>query len=145
SRAQERAGREAPVDATPAAASALSAASAVSARDEAVVRQVLLTALVHDLARAARPPVWSVRRPRRRWPFVLLLPTVGGDDSPSRRLLNSFAAVAEDVGTCPLLVLGAATADIPPYAVPRRRHTIPVQGTRHLETCSTAQAEASLH
>lgn len=144
SRAQERAGREAPVDATPAAASALSAASAVSARDEAVVRQVLLTALVHDLARAARPPVWSVRRPRRRWPFVLLLPTVAGDDSPSRKLLNSFAAVAEDVGTCPLLVLGAATADIPPYAVPLPRHTIPVQGTRHLDTGSTAQAVASL-
>ncbi|MFG2454842.1 hypothetical protein [Streptomyces sp. NPDC048512] len=144
SRAQERAGREAPADATPAAASALYAASAVSARDEAVVRQVLLTALVHDLARAARPPIWSARRPRRRWPFVLLLPTVGGDDSPSRKLLNSFAAVAEDLGTCPLLVLGAATADLPPYAVPLPRHTVPVQGSRHLDTGSTAQAVASL-
>ncbi|MCX5008180.1 hypothetical protein OHB05_37030 [Streptomyces sp. NBC_00638] len=144
SRAQERAGQEAPADAGAPAVPARAAMSAVSARDEAVVRQVLLTALIHDLARAARPPVWSVRRPRRRWPFVLLLPTVGGDDSPSRRLLNSFSAVSEDVGTCPVLVLGAATADIPPYAVGLPRQGIPFQGTRHGDNGTTAQAVASL-
>ncbi|WP_405915203.1 hypothetical protein [Streptomyces sp. NBC_00728] len=149
SRAQDRADQGAPADAGTAAASARSAASAVSARDEAVVRQVLLTALIHDLARAARPPVWSVRRPRRQWPFVLLLPTVGDDDSPSRRLLNSFSAVSEDLGTCPLLVLGAATADIPPYAVglPRQdpaSQGIPSQATRHTTEGTTARAVASL-
>ncbi|MET8135153.1 hypothetical protein ABZV24_24920 [Streptomyces sp. NPDC005251] len=144
SRAQGRADQGAPADAGAPAASARSAASAVSARDEAVVRQVLLTALIHDLARAARPPVWSVRRPRRRWPFVLLLPTVGGDDSPSRKLLNSFSAVSEDVGTCPLLVLGAATADLPPYAVGLPRPGIPSQGSRHSTHGTTAQAVTSL-
>ncbi|MCT9007736.1 hypothetical protein [Streptomyces rhizosphaerihabitans] len=144
SRAQDRADQGAPADAGAAAASARSAVSAVSARDEAVVRQVLLTALLHDLTRAARPPVWSVRRPRRRWPFVLLLPTVGGDDSPSRKLLNSFSAVSEDVGTCPLLVLGAATADIPPYAVGLPRAGVPSQGIRHGAHGTTAQTVASL-
>ncbi|MER5472023.1 hypothetical protein [Streptomyces sp. NPDC002685] len=147
SRAQDRAGQEAPADEDAPAAAAMSAVSAVAARDEAVVRQVLLTALIHDLARAARPPVWSVRRPRRRWPFVLLLPTVGGDGSPSRRLLNSFFAVSEDVGTCPLLVLGAATGDLPPYAVGLPRHGGPFHGTRHSgngTTVTTAQAVASL-
>ncbi|MFF2368695.1 hypothetical protein ACFVU0_39125 [Streptomyces sp. NPDC058122] len=145
SRAQDRADREAGADAgAPAAAAARSAASAVSARDEAVVRQVLLTALLHDLARAARPPVWSARRPRRRWPFVLLLPTVGGDDSPSRKLLNSFSAVSEEPGTCPLLVLGAATADIPPYAVALPRPGIPGQNARPSTYGATALAVASV-
>ncbi|MFJ6836083.1 hypothetical protein [Streptomyces sp. NPDC091209] len=143
SRAQDRADQEATAG-PGTAASARSAASAVSARDEAVVRQVLLTALIHDLARAARPPVWSVRRPRRRWPFVLLLPTVGGDVSPSRKLLNSFSAVSEDIGTCPLLILGAATADIPPYAAGLTRPGIPNQGTRQNAPATPAQAVASL-
>jgi hypothetical protein len=144
SRAQDLAGQGAPVGPGAPAASARSAVSAVSARDEAVVRQVLLTALIHDLARAARPPVWSVRRPRRRWPFVLLLPTVGGDASPSRRLLNSFSAVSDDVGTCPLLVLGAATADIPPYAVGPPRQGVPFQGPRPGGGGTTARSVAAL-
>ncbi|MFF3446237.1 hypothetical protein ACFYXJ_03730 [Streptomyces sp. NPDC002667] len=144
SRAQERADREAPAAAGAPAASARSAVSAVSARDEAVVRQVLLTALIHDLTRAARPPVWSARRPRRRWPFVLLLPTVGGDGSPSRKLLNSFSAVAEETATCPLLVLGAATADIPPYAVGLPRPAVPSQNARPSTYGATAQAVASV-
>ncbi|MFI0960400.1 hypothetical protein ACH4S8_03100 [Streptomyces sp. NPDC021080] len=144
SRAQDRADREAPADAGAPAAPARSAASAVSARDEAVVRQILLTALVHDLARAARPPVWSARRPRRRWPFVLLLPTVGGDESPSRRLLNSYSAVAEETGTCPLLVLGAATADVPPYAVGLPRPGAPSRNARPSTYGATAQAVASV-
>ncbi|MET7986188.1 MULTISPECIES: hypothetical protein [unclassified Streptomyces] len=144
SRAQHRADREAPAGAGDPAASARSAASAVSARDEAVVRQVLLTALIHDLARAARPPVWSARRPRRRWPFVLLLPTVGGDDSPSRKLLNSFSAVSEETASCPMLVLGAATADIPPYAVGLPRPGIPGQNARPSTYGATAQAVASV-
>ncbi|MGW2781438.1 hypothetical protein ACWC3X_09335 [Streptomyces populi] len=144
SRAQDRADREAPADAGAPADPARSAASAVSARDEAVVRQVLLTALIHDLARAARPPVWSARRPRRRWPFVLLLPTVGGDGSPSRRLLNSFSAVAEETGNCPLLVLGAATADIPPYAVGLPRPGVPSQAARPSTYGATARAVASV-
>ncbi|PKT74794.1 hypothetical protein CW362_02200 [Streptomyces populi] len=144
SRAQDRADREGPADAGAPVVPAGSAASAVSARDEAVVRQVLLTALIHDLARAARPPVWSARRPRRRWPFVLLLPTVGGDGSPSRKLLNSFSAVAEETGNCPLLVLGAATADIPPYAVGLPRPGVPSQNPGPSTYGATARAVASV-
>jgi hypothetical protein len=130
--------------ADPGVAAARSAAAAVAARAEAVVRQILLTALIHDLTRAARPPVWSVRRPRRRWPFVLLLPTVGGEDSPSRRLLNSFSAVSEETTTCPLFVLGAATADIPPYAAGLPRPGIPGQGARPSDQGTTARAVGSL-
>ncbi|MGW2831678.1 hypothetical protein [Streptomyces sp. NPDC001286] len=144
SRAQGRADEGTPADPGAAAATARSAASAVAARDEAVVRQILLTALIHDLARAARPPVWSVRGPRRRWPFVLLLPTVGGEDSPSRRLLNSFSAVAEETAICPLFVLGAATADIPQYAVALPRPGIPSQGLRPGGQSATARAVGSL-
>ncbi|MER7679193.1 hypothetical protein [Streptomyces sp. NPDC096934] len=143
SRSQARADEGTTADAG-AAASARSAASAMAARDEAVVRQVLLTALIHDLARAARPPVWSVRGPRRRWPFVLLLPTVGGEDSPSRRLLNSVAAVSEETAVCPLFVLGAATTDIPPYAAALPRPGIPGQGVRSGGPGATARAVGTL-
>ncbi|WP_329347458.1 ABC transporter substrate-binding protein [Streptomyces sp. NBC_01261] len=94
------------------------AAGAAAARDAAAVRQILLTALVRDLAKASRPPFWSRRRPRRPWSFVVLLPDVGAEGTPSRKFLDTFAAVAEDNPACPLLVLGAATADIPPYVVP---------------------------
>ncbi|MFD8307837.1 hypothetical protein ACFV29_36740 [Streptomyces sp. NPDC059690] len=144
SRSQGRADEGTTADPGVAAASARSAASAVAARDEAVVRQILLTALIHDLARAARPPVWSVRKPRRRWPFVLLLPTVGGEDSPSRRLLNSFSAVSEETASCPLFVLGAATADIPPYAAGLPRPGISGQGVRPGGQGATARAVGSL-
>ncbi|AKJ08632.1 hypothetical protein ABB07_00815 [Streptomyces incarnatus] len=92
--------------------------AAMAARDEAVVRQVLLIALIHDLARAARPPAWSRRRPRRGWSFVVLLPTVGAEGSACRKFLDTYAATAGDAGPSPLLVLGAATDDIPSYAAP---------------------------
>ncbi|MFI9809903.1 hypothetical protein ACIHEJ_37265 [Streptomyces sp. NPDC052301] len=99
----------------------------MAARDEAVVRQVLLIALIHDLAKAARPPAWSRRRPRRGWSFVLLLPTVGGDGSACRKLLDTYAATAGDAGPSPLLVLGAATDDIPSYAAPPAPQAVPAQ------------------
>ena len=94
-------------------------------RDEAVVRQVLLTALLHDLAAASRPALLSPRRPRRSWPFVLLLPALGSEGSLSRKLLDTFVAVERDVPSCPVLVLAAATTDIPSYAA-----EVPQQGTR---------------
>ncbi|MEV0486032.1 ABC transporter substrate-binding protein [Streptomyces sp. NPDC050508] len=93
------------------------AAGAAGARDAAAVRQILLTALIRDLARASRPPFWSRRRPRRPWSFVVLLPDVGAAGTPSRKFLDTFADVAEDNPDCPLLVLGAATADVPQYVV----------------------------
>ncbi|MFJ5302386.1 hypothetical protein [Streptomyces sp. NPDC088350] len=93
------------------------AAGAAAARDAAAVRQILLTALIRDLAKASRPPFWSRRRPRRPWSFVVLLPDVGAEGTPSRKFLDTFAAVAEDNPDCPLLVLGAANVDVPPYVV----------------------------
>ncbi|MDK1348901.1 hypothetical protein QNO09_37750 [Streptomyces sp. 378] len=99
-------------------------AASLVARDEAVVRQVLLTALIRDLARAARPRVWSRLRPRRRWAFVLLLPTVGGEESACRKFLDTYAAVARDTGSSPLLVLGAATDELPSYAADLPRQTM---------------------
>ncbi|MFF9408183.1 hypothetical protein ACF1B0_22065 [Streptomyces anandii] len=92
--------------------------AAMATRDEAVVRQVLLIALLHDLAKAARPPIWSMHRPRRKWAFVLLLPSVGGERSACRKFLDAYAATAADAGPSPLLVLGAATDEIPSYAAP---------------------------
>ncbi|MEU3278522.1 hypothetical protein [Streptomyces antibioticus] len=102
--------------------------AALAARDEAMVRQVLLTALLRDLARAARPGVWSRFRPRRGWAFVLLLPTVGGEGSACRKFLDTYAAVARDAGPGPLLVLGAATDEIPSYVAAPPRPPVPAQG-----------------
>ncbi|MFF9810654.1 hypothetical protein ACF1G5_37085 [Streptomyces coeruleorubidus] len=99
-------------------------AASLAARDEAVVRQVLLTALIRDLAKAARPRLWSRLRPRRRWAFVLLLPTVGGEGSACRKFLDTYAAVARDNGSSPLLVLGAATDELPSYAAGPPRQTV---------------------
>ncbi|MET7457992.1 hypothetical protein ABZT03_40335 [Streptomyces sp. NPDC005574] len=117
-------------------------AAALAVRDEAVVRQVLLTALIRDLVRAGRPRVWSRRRPRRRWAFVVLLPTVGGEGSACRKFLDTYAAVARDTGTSPLLVLGAATAELPSYAAGPPRPAVPPQGgvagTRRAEQALTA-------
>ncbi|QTD98368.1 ABC transporter substrate-binding protein [Streptomyces cyanogenus] len=103
-------------------------AASLAARDEAVVRQVLLTALIRDLARAARPRVWSRLRPRRGWAFVLLLPTVGGEGSACRKFLDTYAAVVRDTGSSPLLVLGAATDQLPSYAAAPPRRSVPAQG-----------------
>ncbi|WP_192582516.1 type 1 periplasmic-binding domain-containing protein [Streptomyces triticiradicis] len=99
----------------------------VASRDEELVREILLTALIHDLAGAARPRAWSRLRPRRAWPFVVLLPAVGGPGSACREVLDTYAAVSRDIGSSPLLVLGAATGALPPYAASPPTRTVPAQ------------------
>ncbi|MFD6550928.1 ABC transporter substrate-binding protein [Streptomyces sp. NPDC058398] len=107
---------------------------AAESREEELVREILLTALIHDLARAARPRAWSRLRPRRAWPFVVLLPTVGGAGSACREFLDTYAAVAHGIANSPLLVLGAATDELPPYAASPPLRAFPAQrgalGTR---------------
>ncbi|MFI0959842.1 hypothetical protein ACH4S8_00265 [Streptomyces sp. NPDC021080] len=116
--------------------------------DEEVVREVLLTALIHDLAGAARPRAWSRLRPRRAWAFVLLLPTVGGEESACRRLLDTYDAVVRDIGSSPLLVLGAATDTLPSYAAGQPPRTVPEQGgtpgARRAGRAAAAQFRATI-
>ncbi|MFJ1967059.1 hypothetical protein ACIO93_00115 [Streptomyces sp. NPDC087903] len=119
-------------------------AAALAVRDEAVVRQILLTALIRDLVKAARPRVWSRRRPRRRWAFVLLLPTVGGEGSACRKFLDTYAAVVRDTGTSPLLVLGAATAELPSYAAGLLRPVLPAQQPAIPDARRAEEAPAAL-
>ncbi|MET7683057.1 hypothetical protein [Streptomyces sp. NPDC005423] len=102
-------------------------AVAAASRDGAMIRQVLLTALLRDLTRAARPAVWSRLRPRRRWACVVLLPTVGGEGSSCRTFLDTYAAVVRDAGASPLLVLGAATEELPSYAAAPPPPALPAQ------------------
>jgi len=84
--------------------------------DEALVRRVLMKGLLRDLETAARSRRLSPRKPNRRWSYVLVLPTIGGSDSPSRLFLDSFVTTCGDLDGCPLLVLGTVSAELPPYA-----------------------------
>ncbi|MFC6086562.1 ABC transporter substrate-binding protein [Sphaerisporangium aureirubrum] len=86
-------------------------------RDPDLPPRMLLAALLHDLRRAARPTLVWYRRPRRRWPFVLLLRAVGEAGTPTRRLLDLYADLALTKVHGPLLVLGALTGEPPSYAV----------------------------
>ncbi|MGW3912972.1 hypothetical protein ACWEBX_15820 [Streptomyces sp. NPDC005070] len=100
---------------------------ATASRDEELVREILLTALIRDLAGAARPRAWSRLRPRRAWPFVVLLPALGGPGSACRAFLDTYAAVSRDIRSSPLLVLGAATDVLPSYAASPPLRAVPTQ------------------
>ncbi|WP_329302756.1 hypothetical protein OG410_35030 [Streptomyces sp. NBC_00659] len=123
-------------------------AHAVESREEELVREILLTALIRDLAKAARPRAWSRLRPRRAWPFVVLLPAVGGAGSACREFLDTYAAVAHDLESSPLLVLGAATDELPPYAASPPLRALPAQrgalGTRPTGHDATAPFSAAV-
>ncbi|MFE1291714.1 hypothetical protein [Streptomyces sp. NPDC058751] len=96
-------------------------------REAELVREILLTALIRDLARAARPRAWSHLRPRRTWAFVVFLPTVGGAGSACREFLDTYAAVSGGIESSPLLVLDAATGALPPYAASPPPQALPAQ------------------
>ncbi|GAB1821755.1 ABC transporter substrate-binding protein [Herbidospora sp. RD11066] len=84
---------------------------------EAAVQEVLLTALLRDLGRAARPSRLWVYRRRRRWSFVVLLGTVGGTGSPCRQFVGDYARLVGAGEPSSMLVLGALTAEDPSVAV----------------------------
>ncbi|WP_147268776.1 ABC transporter substrate-binding protein [Sphaerisporangium album] len=94
--------------------------------DDVLTQRILLMALMRDLDEAARPSRLWVHRVRRPWPFVVLLATVGDEDSPSRRFLDNYVSAGETGSSAssspppsppPLLVLGALTGKVPSYAV----------------------------
>ncbi|GII88947.1 hypothetical protein Ssi03_69370 [Sphaerisporangium siamense] len=90
--------------------------------NEPLVQRILLMALMRDLAKAVRGPwpgwLWGRRRPGRPWPFVLLLGTVGDLGTPSRAFLDRYTDLARTEDPAPLMILGALTGEVPPYAVP---------------------------
>ncbi|MER7462334.1 hypothetical protein [Streptomyces sp. NPDC097981] len=89
-----------------------------SARNnEALVQRMLLMALLNDLSGAASPSRFWVLRARRR-PFVLLLPEVGQEGAPIRRLLDTYADISRTEPAAPLMVLGAVAGEAPSYAQP---------------------------
>ena len=87
--------------------------------DPAVVEPILMSALLHDLEAALRRP-WlrqlSVRRRRRRWPFVVLLRCTTDPASPLRSLLNTYADVVREDRTSPLLVVASVPGERPAFA-----------------------------
>ncbi|WP_158939469.1 ABC transporter substrate-binding protein [Streptomyces sp. NRRL S-87] len=87
-----------------------------SRSNHALIQRMLLMALLNDLSRAARPSWLWVHRARRRWPFVLLLPDVGGEGTPVRQLLDTYADIARTERPAPLMVLGAVSDEPPSYA-----------------------------
>ncbi|MFE2339015.1 ABC transporter substrate-binding protein [Streptomyces sp. NPDC059431] len=88
-----------------------------TARDNhALVQRMLLMALLNDLSKAAAPSRFWIYRARRRWPFVLLLPEVGGEGTPVRQLLDTYADIARTEPPAPLMVLGGLTGEPPSYA-----------------------------
>ncbi|WP_061291726.1 ABC transporter substrate-binding protein [Herbidospora cretacea] len=84
---------------------------------EAAVQQVLVTALLRDLDRAARPSRLWVYRRRRRWSFVVLLDAVGGTGSPCKQFLDDYARLVGAGEPSAVLVLGALAAEEPSVAV----------------------------
>jgi hypothetical protein len=95
-------------------------------RNKVLIQKLLLTALVDDLSRAAKPSVWSPWRARRKWSFVLLLPETGepgsptdGNDkgeSPCLEFLDTLNLVLSKGEACPILVLGSTpTGELPTY------------------------------
>jgi len=87
-------------------------------RQTDLIQRLLLQALLRDLRRALRPNPLSVRRRRRRWPFVLLLTHVGDPDTPARKLYADYVNVVQSV-PAPLLVFGALTGTKPPQDIER--------------------------
>ncbi|MGW1806038.1 ABC transporter substrate-binding protein [Streptomyces sp. NPDC002078] len=88
-------------------------------REDARVRRILLRALLTDLRRATRDRtrlshLWA----RRRWSFVVLIPEIDGADGPGRAFLGTFAELAGDHPSRPLLVLAGCAGPPPDYAVP---------------------------
>ncbi|GII65133.1 hypothetical protein Skr01_52180 [Sphaerisporangium krabiense] len=90
--------------------------------NEPLVQRILLMALMRDLAKAVRGPwpgwLWGRRRPGRPWPFVVLLGTVGDPGAPSRAFLDRYTDLARTEDPAPLMILGALTGEVPPYAFP---------------------------
>ncbi|WP_328752947.1 hypothetical protein OHT57_46105 [Streptomyces sp. NBC_00285] len=88
-------------------------------REDPRVRRILLRALLTDLRAATRrrsrlSHLWA----RRRWSFVVLIPEIDAVDGPGRALLGTFAELAGDHPSRPLLVLAGCAGPPPDYAVP---------------------------
>ncbi|MFF3686746.1 hypothetical protein [Streptomyces sp. NPDC002187] len=88
--------------------------SGTSRGNHALIQRMLLMALLNDLSRAVRPSRLWVYRARRQWPFVLLLPAVGEEGTPVRRLLDTYADIVRTESPAPLMVLGALAGEHPP-------------------------------
>ncbi|MFF4897905.1 ABC transporter substrate-binding protein [Streptomyces sp. NPDC001068] len=88
-------------------------------REDPRVRRILLRALLRDLRTATRRRSrLSHLRYRRQWSFVLLVPEIDAADGPGRALLGTFAELAGDHPSRPLLVLAGCAGRPPDYAVP---------------------------
>ncbi|MFD5539474.1 ABC transporter substrate-binding protein [Streptomyces sp. NPDC127079] len=88
-------------------------------REDPLVRRILLRALLTDLRKATRrrsrlSHLWA----RRHWSFVVLVPQIDAADGPGRTLLGTFAELAGDHPSRPLLVLAGCAGPPPDYAVP---------------------------
>lgn len=90
--------------------------SGIARGNHALVQRMLLMALLNDLSKAASPSRLWIHRPRRRWPFVLLLPEVGEEGTPVRQLLDTYADIVRTEPPAPLMVLGALQGEPPSYA-----------------------------
>lgn len=83
-----------------------------------LIQRMLFMALLGDLSKAVTPSRFWVYRARRRWSFVLLLPDIGEEGTPIRRLLDTYADIARNEPPAPLMVLGGVSGQPPSYAQP---------------------------
>ncbi|GAA3240584.1 hypothetical protein [Actinocorallia longicatena] len=114
-----RAGTQRPRGRTFLRMAAAVAADGTERNNHELIQRMLLAALLQDLA-AARPTLRWGRRLLRPRLFVLLLPTVGGEDTPVHQFLVAYDNVVrhDRAGreTTPLLVLGAVAGEPPSFA-----------------------------
>ncbi|MFI1256173.1 ABC transporter substrate-binding protein [Streptomyces netropsis] len=96
-------------------------------RHNSALRQsLLLEALAVDLTRAARRGVFSPRRRRRVWPFVVLLPRIDGPGVALHRLLDGLVKIRRR--GLPLVLMAARTPVAPPDDRTERRAGVRTPG-----------------
>lgn len=100
-----------------------------SPESTAPIQRILISALLQDLQNAACPSFWSIRKSRRRTPFLLLFENVPATDTPSRRFIESFAAVRSDFPDNSVMVLAAVSGELP--NIPDIEHYEDMEGAIH--------------
>lgn len=100
-----------------------------SPESTAPIQRILISALLQDLQKATRPSFLSIRKSRRRTPFLILFENVPAKDTPARRFIESFAAIRSDFPDNSVMVLAAVSGELP--NIPDIEHYEDMEGAIH--------------
>lgn len=100
-----------------------------SPESAAPIQRILISALLQDLQKAVKPSFWSVRKSRRRTPFLLLFENIPAKNTPERRFIESFAAIRNDFPGNAVMVLAAVSGELP--NIPDIEHYEDMEGAVH--------------